>query len=81
MDVFGCISFIIGKKHLVTEWLSWVPNNSGFINYNVLDTLTDICSTPLVGGCSDFPVDNFVGSKRLQSGRVKLSKVQGFDNV
>ena len=47
MDVFGCISSIIGKKHLVIEWLSWVPNNSGFINYNVLDTLTDICSTPL----------------------------------
>ena len=85
MDVFGCISSIIGKKHLVIEWLSWVPNNSGFINHNVLDALTDICSTPLglkrVGrGCSDFPVDNFVGSKRLQSGRVKLSKVQGFDN-
>ena len=28
------------------EWLSWLPNNSGFINYNVLDTLTDTCSTP-----------------------------------
>ena len=82
MDVFCCISSIIGKKHLVIEWLSWVPNNSGFINYNVSDTLADICSTPLelVGGSSDFPVDNFVGSKRFQSGRVKFSKVQGFDN-
>ena len=47
MGGFGCISSIIGKKHLVIEWLSWVPNNSGFISYNVLDTLTDICSTPL----------------------------------
>ena len=94
MGIFGCISSIIGKKHLVIEWLSWLPNNSGFIsiNYNVLDTLTDICSTPLglnilqqrvhefVGGCSDSPVDNFVGSKRLQSGRVKFSKVEGVDN-
>ena len=29
---------------------------------------------------SDFPVETFVGSRRLQSGRVKFSKVQGFDN-
>ena len=34
------------EKHLVIEWLSWLPNISGFINYNVLDTLTDSCSTP-----------------------------------
>ena len=93
MSVFGCIFSIIGKKHLVIEWLSWLPNSSGFISYNILDTLTDICSTSLglkiwqqrvhelVRGCSDSPVDNFVGSKRpckkLQSGRVKFSKVEG----
>ena len=47
MGVFGCNFSIIGKKHLVIEWLSWLPNNSGFIShvYNILDTLTDICST------------------------------------
>ena len=76
MGVFGCISSIIGKKHLVIDSLSWVPDNSAFINCNVLDTLTDSCSIPLslkilqqkvdelVGGCSDSPADNFVGSKK-----------------
>ena len=55
-----------------------VTNNSAFINYNVFETLTDSCSTPLslkilqqrihelVGGCFDSPVDNFVGSKSLK---------------
>ena len=69
--VFGCISSLIGKNHLVIDWLSWLPNSSAFINYNVLDTLTDSCSTPLslkilqqrvhelVAGCSDSPIDNF----------------------
>ena len=47
MGAFGCISSISGKKHLVIDWLSWLPNNNAFINYNVLDTLTDSCSTPL----------------------------------
>ena len=77
---------------MVIDWLSWLSNNSAFINYNVLDTLTDSCSTPLslkilqqrvhelVEGCSDYPVDNFVGSKRLKSGRVTFSKVDGVDN-
>ena len=92
MGVFGFISSIIGKKHLVIDWLSWLPNNSAFISYNVLGTLTDSCSTPLnlkilqqmvhksVGGCSDSPDDNFVASKRLKSGRVTFSKVERVDN-
>ena len=33
-------------KHHVIEWLSWLPNNSGSINYNVLETLKDRPSTP-----------------------------------
>ena len=79
MGVFGCISCIIGKKHLVIEWLSLLPNNSGFISYNVLDTLTDTCSTPLglkilqkrvhelVGGCSDSPIDNVLCGEQKAS--------------
>ena len=43
---FGHISSIIGKKYLVIEWLPWLPNNSDFINYNILETLKDSPSTP-----------------------------------
>ena len=91
MGVFGCISSIIGKKHLVIKWLSWLPNNGGFINYNVLETLRDSCSTPsslkilhqrvhgLVGGpLSPPPFEN--GSKRLKSGGFEFPKVDGVDN-
>ena len=34
------------EKHLVIEWWSWLPDNSGFMNYNVLETSTNSCSTP-----------------------------------
>ena len=77
----------------MVEWLSWLPNNSGFINYNVLDTLKDSPSIPLslkilyqrihefVGGSTEPPpFDKVVGSKRLKSGRAKFSKVERVDN-
>ena len=72
MDVSGCISSIIGKMHLVIEWFSWLPNNSGFISYNVLDTLTRFEDLTTKGSL-------VVGSKRLPPGRVKFSKL-GVDN-
>ena len=34
------------KKHLVVEWLSWLPHNSGFINSNILETSNDRPNTP-----------------------------------
>ena len=29
---------MIGKKHSVIEWLSWLPNKSSFDNSNILET-------------------------------------------
>ena len=58
------------------EWLPWLPNNSGFMNYNVLETLTDSCSTPPTLKI----LHNVVGKKRYKSGRVKFSNVEGVDN-
>ena len=84
--IFYYIFTIIGIKHLVVEWLSWLPYKSGFINSNILESSRDIHNTPpclklleqrvyeLVGGgggsSTEPPLDNFVGSKRFKSGRV-----------
>ena len=75
---------IIGKKHLVIEWLSWLPYKSSYINSNILETSKDRPKTSpnlnfleqrvheLVGGpLIPLPLDNVVGSKRLRLGRVK----------
>ena len=37
----------MAKKHLVVEWLSWLPYKSGFINSNILETSKDSPNTPL----------------------------------
>ena len=36
----------MAKKHLVVEWLSWLPYKSGFINSNILETSKDRPNTP-----------------------------------
>ena len=36
----------MAKKHLVVEWLSWLPYKSGFINSNILETSKDRPDTP-----------------------------------
>ena len=73
----------MAKKHLVVEWLSWLPYKPDFINSTILETWEDIPNTlpslklleqrvhELVGGALNPPLDNVVGSKRLRSGRVK----------
>ena len=72
-----------GKKHLVVEWLSWLPCKYDFINSTILEAYKDITSTlpslmlleqrvhELVGGSLN-PPDNIVGSKSLRSGRVRM---------
>ena len=35
LDGFGYIIEINGKKYLVIEWLSWLPNKSDFIYFNI----------------------------------------------
>ena len=82
--IFYCIFTIIGKKHLVVEWLAWLTGKSGFINSNILETSKDRPNTSsslklleqrvyeLVGGpLTPLLSDNLVGRKRLRSGRVK----------
>ena len=77
----------------MVEWLSWFSNNSGFISYNVFDTLKDNPIIPsrlkilhqriheLEGRSSEpLPSKKVVGSKRLNSGRAKFSKVKRVDN-
>ena len=76
----------MARKHLVVEWLSWLPYKSGFINYNILETSQDRPNNPaslklleqrvhkLVGGQLNPPLNNVVGSKELRSGRVKVGK-------
>ena len=71
----------MAKKHLMVEWLSWLPRKSDFINSTILETQKDIPNTPpslklleqkvheLVVN-TPAPLDNVVGSKRLTSGRV-----------
>ena len=82
-----------GKKHLVVEWLSWLPYKTGFISSNILETSKDRPNTPtslklleqrvheLVGGPLNPlpPLDNDVGSKDLRSGRVKVIKITKAD--
>ena len=74
----------MARKHLVVEWLSWLPYKSGFINSNILKTSKDRPNTSpslkvleqrvhaLVGESTEppSPLDNVVGSKALRSGRV-----------
>ena len=36
----------MAKKHLVVEWLSWLPYKSGFINSNILEISKDRPNTP-----------------------------------
>ena len=72
----------MAKKHLVVEWLSWLPCKRDFINSTILEACEDIPNTlrrltlleqrvhELVGGPLNPPLDNIVGSKRLRSGRV-----------
>ena len=70
----------MAKKHLVVEWLSWLPYKSGFINSNILETSKDRPNTPpslklleqrvheLVGGSTETPpppLDNVKGAKTL----------------
>ena len=76
----------MAKKHLVVEWLSWLPWKRDFINSTILETKKDIPNTlpslkllkqrvhELVVGSPTPPpltLDNVVGSKSLRSGRVK----------
>ena len=46
----GCflVTFLqqLARKHKVIEWLSWLPNKSDFINFNILETLKDSPNTP-----------------------------------
>ena len=77
--IFDCILKIIGKKHLMVEWLLWLPYKSGYINSNILETSKDRPNIPpslnlseqrvheLVGGRGS--LNNVVVSKRLRSGR------------
>ena len=69
------------------EWLSWLPNESSFINLNTFEILEDNPNTPrslksleqsfheLVGGSTELPppplLPDVVAGKRLRSGRVK----------
>ena len=73
------------RKHLVVEWLSWLPCKRDFTNSSILETQKNIPNIlpslklleqrvhELVGGPLNPPppLDNIVGSKRLTSGRVK----------
>ena len=64
----------MAKKHLLIEWLSWLPYESGFINSSILKTSKDrsnaIQSLKLlelrvhesVGGPLNTLLDNVVGS-------------------
>ena len=36
----------LAKKYMVIEWLSWLPNKNGIINFNNLETLKDSPNTP-----------------------------------
>ena len=78
----------MAKKHLVVEWLSWLPCKRDFIISTVLETYKDIPNTlpslklleqrvhELVGGGGvplNPALDSVVGSKRLRSGRVNGS--------
>ena len=81
----------LSEKHFVVEWLSWLPNESGFINYNISETSKDRPNTSpsmklleqrfheLVGGGGGDPLnlslDNVVRSTRLRSGRVKTASL------
>ena len=45
--VFCYIFFsIIGEKHLLIEWLSWLPNKSNVMNFDILETLKDSPNNP-----------------------------------
>ena len=82
----------MAKKHLVLEWLSWLPCKRDFINPTTLATYKDIPNTlpswklleqwvhELVGGSTEPPLDNVVGSKRLRSGRVNQPP-KGFSSI
>ena len=71
------------------KWLSWLPNNSGFVNFNILETLKDSPNIPpsftffeqwvheLVWG-GGF-TDNVLGSKKLRSGMVKADGITQTD--
>ena len=74
------------KKHLVVEWLSWLPCKRDFINSTILETYEDIPNPPpslnlseqrvyeLVGGGGfplNPPLDNFVGAKGLDQEGLK----------
>ena len=75
-----------GKKHLVFEWLSWLPCKRDFINSTILETYEDIPNTipslnlseqrvhELAGGGVPLPptIRQLCESKRLRSGRVKI---------
>ena len=57
----------MAKKHLMVEWLSWLPRKSDFVNSTILETQKDIPDTPpslklleqkvheLVGGSTEHP--------------------------
>ena len=32
----------MAKKHLVVEWMSWLPGKRDFINFTILEILKDI---------------------------------------
>ena len=76
----------MANKHLVVEWLSWLPWKCDFINPTIFKDLERLPNTlpslklseqrvhELVGGSLTLPpppLDNIVGSKRIRSGRVK----------
>ena len=80
-DFFTTFSHEMAKKHLVVEWLSWLPSKRDFINFTISETYKDIPNIlpslklleqrvhELVGGPltppPPPPLDNVVGSKRL----------------
>ena len=44
--IFDYIFTIIGKKHLLVEWLLQLPYKSGFINSDILETSKDRPNIP-----------------------------------
>ena len=88
--IFDKILQEISEKHLVVEWLSWLPCKRDFINSTISETWNNIPNTlpslklleqrvhELVGGSTEPspPLDNIVGSKRLRSGRVNRRRVK-----
>ena len=75
----------MAKKHLVVEWLSWLPCKRDFINSIILNTLEDIPNIlpslklveqsvhELVGGPLNPPKTTLWGAKGLdQEGLIRL---------